>query len=76
MKNQICNYLTTLLPETTPEQFLDLLETPPESSMGDLPCLAFPLQRPYGKIQSSLPRNWQQDLQSRQTNWESKRWKQ
>ena len=43
MKNQICNYLTTLLPETTPDQFLDLLETPPESSMGDfaLPCFAF-----------------------------------
>ena len=43
MKNQICNYLTTLLPETTLEQFLSLLETPPESSMGDfaLPCFSF-----------------------------------
>ena len=43
MKNQICNYLTTLLPETTPEQFLTLLETPPESALGDfaLPCFAF-----------------------------------
>jgi len=43
MKTQISNYLTTLLPETTPEQFISLLETPPESSMGDfaLPCFSF-----------------------------------
>lgn len=43
MKKQICNFLTTLLPETTSEQFQTLLETPPESSMGDfaLPCFAF-----------------------------------
>jgi len=43
MKNQICNYLTTLLQEATTEQFLSLLETPPESSMGDfaLPCFSF-----------------------------------
>jgi len=43
MKNQICNHLTTLLPETTAEQFQTLLETPPESSMGDfaLPCFSF-----------------------------------
>jgi len=43
MKNQICNYLTTLLPETTSEQFLSLMETPPEASMGDfaLPCFSF-----------------------------------
>ena len=43
MKNQICNYLTTLLPETTTEQFLALVETPPEASMGDfaLPCFSF-----------------------------------
>ena len=43
MKNKICNYLTTLLPETTSGQFLALLETPPESAMGDfaLPCFSF-----------------------------------
>lgn len=43
MKNQICNYLTTVLPETTADQVLTLLETPPESSMGDfaLPCFSF-----------------------------------
>ncbi len=43
MKTQICNYLTALLPETTPEQFRSLLETPPEASMGDfaLPCFSF-----------------------------------
>lgn len=43
MKNQICNYLTTLLPNTNTGQFLELMETPPESSMGDfaLPCFAF-----------------------------------
>jgi len=43
MKKQICNYVTTLLPETTSEQLLTLLETPPEASMGDfaLPCFSF-----------------------------------
>lgn len=43
MKNQICNYVTTLLPETTQDQLLTLMETPPEASMGDfaLPCFAF-----------------------------------
>jgi len=43
MKTQLCNYLTTLLPETTAEQFQTFLETPPESSMGDfaLPCFSF-----------------------------------
>ncbi|MBR6642520.1 MAG: arginine--tRNA ligase [Lachnospiraceae bacterium] len=43
MKSQICNHLTTLLPETTSGQFLTLLETPPESAMGDfaLPCFSF-----------------------------------
>lgn len=42
MKTQICNFLTTLLPEATPEQFMTLLETPPEGSMGDfaLPCFS------------------------------------
>ncbi len=43
MKTQICNYLTTLLLETTETQLLSLLETPPEASMGDfaLPCFSF-----------------------------------
>lgn len=43
MKTKICNYLTTLLPESTAEQFQNLLETPPEASMGDfaLPCFSF-----------------------------------
>ncbi len=43
MKTQICNYLTTQLPETTSEQFLTLMETPPEAFMGDfaLPCFSF-----------------------------------
>ena len=43
MKNQICNHLTTLLPETAAEQLMEFLEIPPESTMGDfaLPCFAF-----------------------------------
>ena len=43
MKTQICNYLTTLLPETTDDQLFNLMETPPEASMGDfaLPCFSF-----------------------------------
>lgn len=43
MKNQICNHLTELLPETTADQLLALMETPPDVSMGDfaLPCFAF-----------------------------------
>ena len=43
MKTKICNYVTTLLPESTTEQFMTLLETPPEASMGDfaLPCFSF-----------------------------------
>ena len=43
MKKQICNYVTTLLPETASEQLMTLLETPPEASMGDfaLPCFYF-----------------------------------
>lgn len=43
MKNKICNYVTTLLPDTTTGQVLSLMETPPEASMGDfaLPCFAF-----------------------------------
>ncbi|MBP3568437.1 MAG: arginine--tRNA ligase [Lachnospiraceae bacterium] len=43
MKNKICNYVTTLLTDTTTEQLLSLMETPPESSMGDfaLPCFSF-----------------------------------
>ena len=43
MKTKICNSLTTLLPDTTPEQVVLLLETPPESSLGDfaLPCFSF-----------------------------------
>ena len=43
MKTQICNYLSALLPETTSEQFQTLLETPPESALGDfaLPCFSF-----------------------------------
>ena len=42
MKNQICNHLTELLPETTADQLLALMETPPDVSMGDfaLPCFA------------------------------------
>ncbi len=43
MKQKICNYLTTLLPETSSGQIAQLLEIPPESSMGDfaLPCFSF-----------------------------------
>ena len=43
MKTQIGNYLTTLLQGATTEQFLALLEIPPEASMGDfaLPCFSF-----------------------------------
>ena len=43
MKQTICHYLTTLLPETTEEQLFTFLETPPEASMGDfaLPCFSF-----------------------------------
>ena len=43
MKKQICNYVTTLLPGTTTDQLLTLMEIPPESSMGDfaLPCFSF-----------------------------------
>ncbi len=43
MKNKICNYVTTLLADTTTNQLLTLLETPPEPSMGDfaLPCFSF-----------------------------------
>ena len=43
MKTNICNHLTTLLPETTAEQLMEFLEIPPENEMGDfaLPCFAF-----------------------------------
>lgn len=43
MKNKICNHITTLLPGTTTDQLLALMETPPEASMGDfaLPCFSF-----------------------------------
>jgi hypothetical protein len=43
MKIKLCNYLTTLHPDTTSGQLQELLETPPESTMGDfaLPCFAF-----------------------------------
>ena len=43
MKNKICNYGTTLLADTTTNQLLTLMETPPEPSMGDfaLPCFSF-----------------------------------
>ena len=43
MKNKICNYVTTLLLGTTADQLFELMETPPESFMGDLalPCFSF-----------------------------------
>jgi len=43
MKQTICNYVTTLLPESNTDQLLTLMETPPEATMGDfaLPCFSF-----------------------------------
>ena len=52
MKITICNHVTTLLPETTADGLLALMETPPEASMGDfaLPCFSF------GKVLRKSPK--------------------
>ena len=43
MKTQLCNHIATALPEITSDTLTELLEIPPEESMGDfaLPCFSF-----------------------------------
>lgn len=40
MKEKICHYLSGIVEEISAEEFLDMMETPPEEEMGDLalPC--------------------------------------
>ena len=43
MKNKLCNHIANALPDVSPDTIAELLEIPPESSMGDfaLPCFSF-----------------------------------
>lgn len=49
MKTQLCNHIANALPTISSDTIAELLVVPPEESMGTLPCLAFPLRKPYGK---------------------------
>lgn len=45
MKEKICHYLAGIVEEVSAEEFLDMIETPPEEEMGDLALPCFGLAR-------------------------------
>lgn len=45
MKEKICHYLAVVVEEVSAEEFLDMIETPPEEEMGDLALPCFGLAR-------------------------------
>lgn len=45
MKEKICHYLAGVVEEVSAEEFLDMIETPPEEEMGDLALPCFGLAR-------------------------------